>query len=174
VDAQARAPQVVERVNRNGFVERLGTPDLYRATRLRALRLKRADLKFPPSRNPAEPFGVLVESGKHKATFLALADGTGSIYFTNGNGAMGGDEEFKQAARKLVAVAAQLPRTKPAPKDFPFPDADSIYCYLLTDSGVLFYGAAASVILSDRNQPEAKVYAAALDMDRVRGKGKPK
>lgn len=151
--------------------EALGTPKLYQSTRARALRLTRADLDVATAKAP-EPYGVLVEIGKHQVTFVALADGTASIYFTNGTGRLGTNDALRKAARTVLDLAAKVELKKPAPSSFPFPAADWVHFYFLTDRGVYLVELPRDFILfdKDRSDPRSKVYFAALEIDKLHGK----
>lgn len=88
-----------------------------------------------------EVFGVLMETGYPEAvvTLVALADGTASLYFSNGGGVIGAGQHNGPAvaARSLVAFAAHnVKRLDPA-SDTPLPNAGCTRFYVLTRHGVL-------------------------------------
>ena len=60
-------------------------------------------------------------------TLVALADGTTSLYFSNGGGMIGGGEHPRVAAatRRLVDVAARFLTVLSPATDFPLPPAGS-------------------------------------------------
>lgn len=85
-------------------------------------------------------WGVLMERGYSKgvATFVALVDGTASMYTSTGGAAVGGKAytPARAAALKLVARAADaLSATTPA-KDFPKPSVGRVRFYVLAEDGV--------------------------------------
>jgi hypothetical protein len=166
------AQQPTVRKSHTGWEEALGTPKLYQTTRARALRLTRADLDVATPKNPAAPYGVLVEIGKHQVTFVALVDGTASIYFTNGTGRLGTNDALRKAARDVLALAAKVELKKNAPSHFPFPAADWVHFYVLTDRGVFLVELPRDYILfdKDRSDPRTRLYFAALEIDKLHGR----
>jgi len=86
-------------------------------------------------------WGVLMELGfaKGVATVVALADGTASLYLTNGGSVIGGGAHPKArtAAINLCQLAADTAgRETIATTVFPRPGAGRVRFYLLTDAGV--------------------------------------
>jgi hypothetical protein len=71
-------------------------------------------------------------------TVVALSDGNASIYMSNGGGYLGGvsHESIREAARNMVAVAAELQKQMTATTVYPLPGRDEVVFYLLTDAGV--------------------------------------
>jgi hypothetical protein len=107
------------------------------ALREELLHASAAKLKLTPERGV---WGVLMERGYAKgvATFVALVDGTASLYTSSGGAAVGGKAytPARAAALKLVARAADaLAATSPA-KDFPKPAAGRVRFYVLAEGGV--------------------------------------
>jgi hypothetical protein len=85
-------------------------------------------------------WGVLMERGytKGTATFVALVDGTASMYLSTGGAAVGGKAytPARAAALKLVSRAADAQAaTVPADK-FPKPAQGRVRFYVLTSGGV--------------------------------------
>jgi hypothetical protein len=168
------ADEGIVRRRHKAWEEVLGTPKVFESTRARALRLTRAELDVSTPKNPAQPYGVLVEIGTFKVTFVALADGTASIYFTNGTGRLGTNAALRQAARDMLALAATVELKKKAPATFPLPAADRVNFYFLTDGGVYLVELPRDFILfdKDRSDPRTKLYYAAIQIDRLHNPGK--
>jgi hypothetical protein len=100
---------------------------IYTELRSRMLGLSQADL--PELHANAPVLAVVMETGYPEAvaTLVGLADGSTSLYFSNGGGTIGGGEHPQVAAatRRLVEVAAStLERLSPA-TEFPLP-ADGV------------------------------------------------
>lgn len=92
-------------------------------------------------KHAGEVWGVLMETGYPEAvaTLVALADGTVSLYFSNGGGIIGlglhpGPQE---AARSFLATARQLSKQAQPAARYPLPKLSFTRFYLLTGSGVL-------------------------------------
>src|SRR5260221_10737211 len=102
VDRQYRAR--FERISQGGAMDYV-LAEPYKHLRAQALQLNAAEVG---SADPA--FGVLMETGYPEAvvSLLALADGTASLYFSNGGGIIGSGQREGPAvaARALVAFAA--------------------------------------------------------------------
>lgn len=96
---------------------------IYTELRTRMLGLSQADLPELPANAPV--LGVVMETGYPEAvaTLVGLADGSTSLYFSNGGGTIGGGEHPQVAAAtlRLVDVAARaLDLLSPA-TEFPLP-----------------------------------------------------
>ena len=90
-----------------------------RDLRRQALTVEAAALNLKPT--PARPhvWGVLMETGypEATATLVVFADGTTSMYFSSGGGAIGAGEHapVRAAAEQLLAIAeSQVSRFTPA------------------------------------------------------------
>jgi hypothetical protein len=86
-------------------------------------------------------WGVMMETGYSKAvaSLVAVADGTVSLYFSNGGGIIGlGQHPGPQRVGKdFIALAQQLAAQAKPTTDFPLPQPDFTNFYLLSGSGVL-------------------------------------
>jgi hypothetical protein len=108
---------------------------IYKNLRARAFAVTAEDVQ-----SKAAVFGVIMEIGYPEAvaTVVSLADGTASLYFSNGGGLMGAGEAPKVAAasRKLVSEAAsELGKLTPT-TDTPLPLLNHTRFYVLTTSGI--------------------------------------
>jgi hypothetical protein len=130
-------------------------------------------------------WGVVMEEGVEGGsyTLVALADGTASIYFSNGGGVLGGKEvpAVNAAAKRWVARATEdLRCTKPsapcarwrapfqAAKDLAFPPTSLVRLYVLTPSGPLSYQAVKANLASKKNAGWPLFYAGHEVMTRLR------
>jgi hypothetical protein len=110
--------------------------DTYKHLRAQALQLTAAQAGI------ADPtFGVLMETGYPEAvvSLLASADGTASLYFSNGGGIIGAGEHERSAAaaRSLVAFAAHNLAHLVEAADCPLPRPGQARFYVLNDMGAL-------------------------------------
>ena len=106
----------------------------YKHLRAQALQLNAAEV------GSADPtFGVLMETGYPEAvlSLLALANGTASLYFSNGGGIIGSGQREGPAvaARSLVAFAAHNLRYLAETADYPLPQPGRTRFYVLTANG---------------------------------------
>lgn len=110
--------------------------EIYLKMRAHALGVTANELK-----TKEQTFGVIMETGYPEAvvTLVAMADGTVSLYFSNGGGmiGMGQHEKPAIAARSLISFADHnLSHLLPA-KDTPLPKPGYTKFYVLTQSGTL-------------------------------------
>ncbi|MFZ5861871.1 MAG: hypothetical protein ACOYXR_03365 [Nitrospirota bacterium] len=88
----------------------------------------------------SEVWGILMETGYPEAvvSLVALADGTVSIYFSNGGGIIGlGPHPGPQRAGKaFLALAQHYSKSATATKNYPLPNPTYTRFYFLTGSGV--------------------------------------
>lgn len=88
-----------------------------------------------------EPLAVLMETGYPEAvaTLVCGADGSASLYFSNGGGVMGGGEHeaVNAAARSFVAASGAFSEAFEPTTAYPLPDVGGVRFYVVTGSGVL-------------------------------------
>jgi hypothetical protein len=89
----------------------------------------------------SEVWGVLMETGHPDgvASLVVLADGTVSLYFSNGGGIIGLGPHLgpQRIGKELLASAQRFTMLANLTKDFPLPRPTFTRFYLLTGSGVL-------------------------------------
>ncbi len=92
-------------------------------------------------KEPGEVWGVVMETGYPKAvaTLVALADGTVSLYFSNGGGLIGLGPHAgpKRAAQTFLASAQKFSTQLQPTGSNPLPKPSNTRFYLLTGNGVL-------------------------------------
>lgn len=110
--------------------------ETYKHLRSQALNLTAAQVHVSDS-----IFGVLMETRYPEAvvTLVALADGTASLYFSNGGGMIGAGQHERPAvaARSLVAFATHNLDHLMSTVDYPLPDPGHTRFYVLTSNAVL-------------------------------------
>lgn len=113
----------------------------YSRMRSQALSVRRDEIGIPDPRDATKPWGVIMESGLEGGTMtlVAFADGTASIYLSNGTVMVGGGEHenIRKVAQALVATAGKLGSEMKKTTDFPAPAKGQSTFYLRTDGGVL-------------------------------------
>src|SRR5262245_979165 len=138
----------MDQIKHDDKVPRVSTdtsPDgVYSGLRHQALSVSRIESGIDERPSTAPAWGLLMESGYDDATMtlFALADGTTSIYFSNGGGVIGGHghETVRNANTQLLKQANQDLRLFELRDLFPIPANDHTLFYILTDSGVLSAG----------------------------------
>ncbi len=128
---------------------------VYLGLRKQILEGSRAKFGLPPTTAPTEPWGAIMHWGVEggTATVVALSDGNASVYFSSGGGSIGGQshEAIRNAAKAMVAAAAQCHRQTSATSSFPLPGEGEIIFYLLTDAGVFTAGGSQDEFSSHRH-----------------------
>jgi hypothetical protein len=77
--------------------------------------------------------------GSGVATVVAVADGSASIYLSNGGGSMGGgqaDTAIRDAALRAVAIARNSLPHMSKTEEFPLPEARHVCFYAINNNGV--------------------------------------
>jgi hypothetical protein len=116
--------------------------DVYVGLRNLALGITRQKAGLAATFAPTEPWGVIMDwvVSNATATIIAFSNGHASIYLSNGGGFIGGGESHesvRNAAKKMVAAAAECQPHTHATSEYPLPQKqDEILFYLLTDAGI--------------------------------------
>jgi hypothetical protein len=128
------------------------------------LRSQALGLTSAQAGNSDATFGVLMETGYAEAvvSLLALADGTASLYFSNGGGIIGAGQKERPAvaARSLVAFAAHNLDLLMPTVGYPLPTPKHTRFYVLTSSGVLTADAPEDDLGNNRHVLSPLFYAA--------------
>jgi hypothetical protein len=123
----------------SGWSQAAKKPDqpapIYMSLRAQALALKAADIGAKQA-----VYGVIMEIGYPEAvaTLVSLADGTTSLYFSNGGGQIGAGDSPKvaKASKALVFASAQELAKMTLTTETPLPQLNHTRFYVLTTSGV--------------------------------------
>jgi hypothetical protein len=117
------------------------------AAALRSLALENtaASIGIAPTSDGKQVFGVLMETGYAGGvvTLVCFADGSASIYFSNGGGVIGcgARAPVAKAAKSFVARAADYLDRLPAATEFPLPAVGMVRFYFRTFDGTLTFEA---------------------------------
>jgi len=112
-------------------------------------------------------WGVVMETGipENTVTLVALADGTTSLYFSSGEGVIGGagHETVRKAALRMSRIADSVaPSCSPA-TEFPFPVQGHTSFYILTKNGKVT-ASAPEKDLGELNHPMSLLFYAGQDV----------
>lgn len=136
--------------------------DVMRRLRQQALDVTSSDLELTPSPRRPRVWGAIMELGYPTgiATLLSFAEGTTSLYFSNGGGVVGAGEHepVRQMAEEFLDVLeAHLDELSPA-EETPTPRIGRVRFYARTYEGTL--GAEATEDQLARDHPLSPVFRA--------------
>jgi hypothetical protein len=136
---------------------------MYLKLRSQALALARDPIAVPAPGHEAPVWGVVMDMGfpNGTATLVALADGSTSLYYSNGGGVIGGQahEPVRMANAVFIDEANRLHGRLTQSETHPLPAAGQTAFYALTDAGVLG-GAAANEDLGKGTHELATLFLA--------------
>lgn len=139
-----------------------GPADVIRKLREHALNVGASDLELSPTPSRPRVWGAIMELGYPTgiATLLSFAEGTTSLYFSNGGGVIGAGDHAavrEVAEAFLDVVEAHLAAYGPVPET-PTPRIGRVRLYARTFEGTL--GAEVTEDQLDNQHPLAPVYRA--------------
>ena len=109
------------------------------------LNLKPNQIGLNKDNYPYEVFAVAMETGVPTGSYMlsAIADGSTSLYFSNGGGIIGGGEHEKvrEASLYLLSGAEHFKNKTKATSSFPKPNDGEVIFYFITFNGVKSYHA---------------------------------
>jgi hypothetical protein len=124
--------------------------------RTMALQSTRANFGLGAASAPDQPFVVLADWGDARGatTIVAVADGSASVYSSDGAGSIGGGQTHPTihdaALRTVELAAAALPQAHPATA-YPVAAQGQVTFYLVTDAGVYTATAAQDDLNANRS-----------------------
>jgi hypothetical protein len=115
--------------------------DIYANLRNQVFKINPKEVGILQNKETPNVWGILMETGYPEAvvTLVSLADGTTSLYFSNGAGMIGGGEHatVAQSTKFFIAAAEKYHRQMNLTESFPLPTVGRVRFYVLTFSGVL-------------------------------------
>jgi hypothetical protein len=139
---------------------------VYTALRDQALGFGQVEIKAPPVVEGGRVLGVVMDLGYDTAvvSIVGLADGTASMYISNGGGMIGlGDNPpVAAAAKRWVAVAEEVPGLEEGEEDA-LPTDGQVRFNVLTTEAPLAAGAPESELAAG-SHPLSPLYAAGQDL----------
>jgi hypothetical protein len=115
------------------------TADIYRELRQQVFAMNPEKIGVTPSASNSV-WGIVMETGYPEAvvTLVSLADGTVSLYFSNGGGIIGvGQHEGpRKASKEFLTYSQQFLGQATSTKTFPLPSEGKTRFYFLTSGGI--------------------------------------
>jgi hypothetical protein len=117
------------------------SPNIYLGLRSLALQGSRANFGLGPGSKPTQPYAVVTDWGTADGptTVIAIADGSASVYPSDGNALIGGGqshESIRNAALSTIAAADAAQPLMHATTTFPLAPRGQVDFYLVSDAGV--------------------------------------
>jgi hypothetical protein len=138
--------------------------DMARSLRQQALTVEAGELGLAPAAARPHVWGILMETGYPEAvaTLVVLADGTTSLYFSNGGGVIGAGEHdlVRAASDALLSVAETHLAGFADIHATPLPDVGRVRFYLRTFQGMRGAEADEEDLGEDRHQLSPLFHAA--------------
>jgi predicted transcriptional regulator len=157
--------------------------DIYRNMRKQALELDASKIGIE-SIDSSGLFGLLMETGYEKAvaTLVTIADGSVSLYFSNGGGIIGvGEHEAPRAACKsYLTFSTQYLNSVTLTNEFPLPKKGKTIFYFLTKQGIYFASSNEKDLQQNKSslsplyhKAQEVITQSRLVDEKLRGKDKP-
>lgn len=128
------------------------------------LGLTPSEIGLSPENTSGKVWGVVTETGMERGfyTLVVLADGTTSLYFSNGGGIIGAGEResVREASRELLATSNRFVGTAAPTSDTAPPGKGTTKFFLLTFDGLRSY-TAPEVELGEQRDPLSPLFHAA-------------
>jgi hypothetical protein len=121
-----------------------------------ALEGTRANFGLPPAASPTQPYVLVADWGDERGatTIVAVADGSASVYGSDGGGSMGGGQAHPSihdaAMRAVELAAAALPQMRPT-TTYPMAGRGQVTFYAVTEAGVFAAAAAQEDVRANRS-----------------------
>lgn len=141
----------------------------YAGLRDLALHGTRANFGLGPGASPTQPFAVVADWGDAQGatTVIAVADGSASVYRSDGSGSIGGGqvhEAIRAAALKAVELAAGVQPSMQRANGYLPAGPGRVSFYLVSDAGV-FTATAAREELAGNRSPYSALAAATEEIE---------
>ena len=109
-------------------------------------------------------WGMVMETGFPEGSFslVTLADGTTSLYFSNGGGIIGGGEHdsVREASGYFLTGAQQFYKSASKVTEYPSPSDGEVKFYFFTFDGTLMYSAPEEELGDEKDELSDLFYAA--------------
>jgi len=120
-----------------------GPAEVYAKLRNKVFNINPKEVGILQTKETPNVWGILMDTRYPEAavTLMSLADGTTSLYFSNGGGMIGGGEHaaVAQSTKSFIATAEKYYKKMNLTESFPLPAIDSVTFYVLTFSSVFTF-----------------------------------
>jgi hypothetical protein len=135
---------------------RSGRANPYLGLRAMVLQGTRANFGLGAGSSPVQPFAVVSDwgDGEGTTTIIAIADGSASVYRSNGAGSIGGGQahaSIRNAALKVVEAAGAVQPQMRRTTEYPLPARGQVSFYAVTDAGVFAATASRDDVINNRS-----------------------
>lgn len=131
--------------------------------RMMALNLSPSSIGLSEKNFPHQVWGVLMETGTDNGAYslIVIADGTTSLYFSNGGGIIGAGEHasVRDVSANFIGWANRYVSQSMPVSSYPLPKSGDTVFYFLTFSGVKSYTAKEIELGEERDQLSSLFHA---------------
>jgi len=128
------------------------------------LSLNPSDIGLTKKNFPHPVFALVMETGVPDGSFVlsSVADGSTSIYFSNGGGIIGGGEHenVREASGFLLSEAQRFYKKAQKVTVFPNPESGKVIFYFITFDGVRSYAALEDDLGKEKDELSELFFAA--------------
>lgn len=138
--------------------------EVFERLRSMVLSLEPSDIGVTKENFPHHVFAVVMETGFDEGSFTlsAIADGSTSLYFSNGGGIIGGGEyeNVRKASSYLISGGNHFYEKAKKTTSFPKPESGQVIFYFITFEGVLSYQALENDLGNEKDELSGLFFAA--------------
>ena len=162
-----------------GFSSLLGAKEphdnsknLFEGLRKQVITLKLDKIGIDPKKYKNQVYAILMETvyGDVTASLVSIADGTTSLYFSNGGGIIGAGEysNVKKAALKFIVKSEEYLKSAKLTTVFPLPKKGEVKFYLISKKGIYTYTASENKLGNRKDKFSELFYAAQYVISEIR------
>ena len=138
--------------------------EMSEALRTMVLNLDPKDIGLNKDNFPYSVFAIVMETGVAEGTYTlsSIADGSTSLYFSNGGGIIGGGEHksVREASMYFLSGAEHFQSKAKVVTSFPKPHKGDVFFYFITFDGVKIYKALEDDLGNERDDLSGLFFAA--------------
>lgn len=138
--------------------------EVFEGLRSMVLNLKASDIGITNENYPYPVFAVVMETGFDKGSFTlaAIADGSTSLYYSNGGGIIGGGEHenVRKASGYFISGGNHFYEKAKKTTSFPKPMSGQVIFYFITREGVSSYQAMENDLGNEKDELSELFFAA--------------
>jgi hypothetical protein len=139
-------------------------PEMSDELRTMVLNLDPKDIGLNKDNFPYSVFAIVMETGVAEGSYMlsSIADGSTSLYFSNGGGIIGGGEHksVREASMYFLSSAEHFLSKAKAVTSFPKPNEGNVIFYFITFDGVKSYNALEADLGNEKDELSGLFFAA--------------